>query len=180
MSLSSHWQDFASWLGVLCKNDDPGMAESLEIRAGGQTGVDRAALDAAMELGIPCGGWCPRGRKAEDGVIPARYSLRETPTGAYAERTEWNVRDAEVTIILHRGPVRGGTRLTIRKCREYGRPHLLVDLSAPMPVRNGIAWLREVQAHVINIAGPRESQAPGIYREAKAYLQRLLKRMRSG
>src|SRR5438876_1977372 len=83
-----------------------------KIISGGQTGVDRAALDVALELGIPCGGWCPQGRRAEDGVIPARYPLRETPWWGYPQRTEWNVRDSDGTLILAEGEPDRGTVLT--------------------------------------------------------------------
>lgn len=79
-----------------------------EIRSGGQTGVDRAALNVAIRLGIPCGGWCPQGRLAEDGRIPLCYPLRETPTAEYAERTMWNVRDSDGTLILTWGEPAGG------------------------------------------------------------------------
>src|SRR6266571_9073801 len=80
-----------------------------KIVSGGQTGVDRAALDVALELGIPCGGWCPRGRRAEDGIIPERYPLIETPTTAYPQRTERNVRDSDGTLVLTVGRADGGT-----------------------------------------------------------------------
>ena len=79
------------------------------IVSGGQTGVDRAALDVALELSIPCGGWCPKGRKAEDGALPARYPLKETPSEEYAQRTTWNVRDSDGTLILTHGAPTGGT-----------------------------------------------------------------------
>ena len=81
-------------------------AGPVEIVSGGQTGVDRAALDVALALGLACGGWCPRGRRAEDGPLPARYPLRETPSASYPERTEWNVRDSDGTLVLHRPPAR--------------------------------------------------------------------------
>ncbi len=92
-----------------------------KIVSGGQTGVDRAALDAALALGVPCGGWCPRGRRAEDGEIPARYPLRETPLPTYEQRTEWNVRDADGTLVLTRGPASGGTALTLALAERLGR-----------------------------------------------------------
>src|SRR5437660_8666127 len=97
-----------------------------KLISGGQTGVDRAALDVALELGLPCGGWCPRGRKAEDGVIPDRYPLAETPSPSYRQRTRWNVRDSDGTLILVRGRPTGGTALTLASARRLGKPVLVV------------------------------------------------------
>jgi hypothetical protein len=98
------------------------------IVSGGQTGVDRAALDVALALGYPCGGWCPRGRRAEDGPIDDRYPLTETKTDRYQERTRLNVRDADATLIVTRGYPVGGTRLTVDTAVRAGRPCLVIDL----------------------------------------------------
>jgi hypothetical protein len=142
--------------------------------------VDRAALDAAGELGIPRGGWCPRGRRAEDGIIPAAYPLTETPARHYAQRTAWNVRDADATLILTWGPASGGTRLTARICQARGKPHRVVDLADPASwAADAVAdlrhWLRRVPpAGTINVAGPRESEAPGIHDKALAFLRDVL------
>ena len=145
-----------------------------KIVSGGQSGVDRAALDAAVSLGIPCGGWCPRDRYAEDGRIADRYPLAETPSGDTAQRTEWNVRDSDGTLILARGAPTGGTALTIRFARERKRPFLVVDVAEiPDPGRVR-AWLRESRIEVLNVAGPRESKCPGIYEEALAFLRAVL------
>jgi len=145
--------------------------------SGGQSGVDRAALDAALAAGIAIGGWCARGRLAEDGVIAARYPLREAPSADPAQRTEWNVRDSDGTLILHRGPLAGGTALTADFARHYGRPLRLLDLEA-MPALAPIeAWLRGQGIRVLNVAGPRESEAPGIGATALDLLQRLLRRL---
>ena len=145
-----------------------------KLVSGGQTGVDRAALDTALALGMPCGGWCPRGRLAEDGPIPARYPLTETPSGDYAQRTEWNVRDSDATLVLLRGPARGGTRATIDFARALGRPFRVVALErAPGFAAIG-AWLGHHDVRVLNVAGPRESARPGIYGEARACLESLL------
>ena len=100
----------------------------LKIISGGQTGVDRAALDVAKALAIPCGGWCPRGRKAEDGIIDARYNLQETPSQNYAQRTEWNVRDADATLIIYQQPLEGGTLLTKEYAEKKGKPCFVADL----------------------------------------------------
>jgi predicted Rossmann fold nucleotide-binding protein DprA/Smf involved in DNA uptake len=146
----------------------------VEIVSGGQTGVDRAALDVARELGLRCGGWCPSGRRAEDGAIPARYPLRETPSTAYPERTEWNVRDSDGTLILHRGPLRGGSALTRRLARRLGRPALAVDLSAG-PIRQSVRdWIARERIATLNVAGPRESEHPGIHDQAAAFLREAL------
>src|SRR6266852_5932705 len=99
-----------------------------KIVSGGQTGVDRAALDVALELGIPCGGWCPKGRRAEDGSIPDHYPLRETSTAFYPQRTEWNVRDSDGTLVLTLGRPDGGTALTIELARRLPKPFLAVNL----------------------------------------------------
>jgi hypothetical protein len=145
------------------------------IVSGGQTGVDRAALDVAQELGIPCGGWCPRGRKAEDGRIPRRYPLRESPSARYAQRTRWNVRDSDGTLILALGELTGGTALTLKAAQSLGRPVFVVDLShsrAVVPVRK---WLQKFGIGVLNVAGPRESTQEGAYLKAYQFLRRLLR-----
>ena len=113
-----------------------------KVVSGGQTGVDRAALDVALMLGIPCGGWCPKGRLAEDGVIPPHYPLRESDSRDYAYRTRLNVRDSDGTLILHRGVLNGGTALTLRCARELGRPVFVVDLEHPPELNTVHAWLR--------------------------------------
>jgi predicted Rossmann fold nucleotide-binding protein DprA/Smf involved in DNA uptake len=142
--------------------------------SGGQTGVDRAALDAGLAAGVPVGGWCPRGRLAEDGLIPARYPLRETPTADPAQRTEWNVRDSDGTLVLHRGPLTGGTALTATLARRLGRPLLQLDLEAAPEPSAIDTWLRRQGIRVLNVAGPRESEAPGIGTAALELLRRLL------
>lgn len=152
----------------------PNLDEPLKIVSGGQTGVDRAALDAAIELGLPHGGWCPRGRLAEDGPIPARYDLRETDSAAYHVRTEQNVIDADATLVLTFGEPLGGTALTIRLARLHGRPHFVVDLAREESPRAVRAWLRENGIRVLNVAGPRESQQPGIGRQAAEFLRSVL------
>ncbi|AGA90387.1 hypothetical protein Thimo_1608 [Thioflavicoccus mobilis 8321] len=140
----------------------------LRVVSGGQTGVDRAALDAALALGLAIGGWCPRGRRAEDGPIAGRYPLVETPGSDYAQRTAWNVRDSDATLILHRGSLTGGTALTAELAHRYARPLLTCDLSRPLVSAAIVDRLLENSVRVLNCAGPRESGAPGI--EAKAYL----------
>ena len=144
-----------------------------KIVSGGQTGVDRAALDAALERGVPIGGWCPRGRRAEDGQLAARYPLQETPAADYAQRTAWNVRDSDGTLILGAGAPAGGTALTVEEARRRKKPFLQADIEA-----NGVdrirAWIRQHDIGVLNVAGPRASESPGIYEAAYALMMRVL------
>jgi len=148
-----------------------------KVVSGGQTGVDRAALDVALELGIPCGGWCPRGRLAEDGPLDRRYPLSETPATDNAVRTEWNVRDSDATLILDRGPLEGGTRLTGRIAERLRRPSRVVDLDTATGIEGIAVWIEAQGIEVLNLAGPRESGRPGIQADAMAYLRRLLGRL---
>lgn len=137
--------------------------------------MDRAALDAAIALGVPVGGWCPRGRLAEDGPIDPRYPLRETPASGYPQRTEWNVRDSDGTLVLTRGRPSGGTALTIALARQHRRPVFVLDLSAEPEVAPLLHWLDAEGISVLNVAGPRESQQPGIQREARSFLEDALR-----
>ncbi len=157
----------------MCQPDSP-LPRPAKIVSGGQTGVDRAALDVAIEMGIPHGGWCPRGRLAEDGTIPPRYQLVETDSPDYAVRTERNVLDADATLILCRGQPTGGTELTLRLAQRHGKPHLAVDLQQPIDPQAIRRWLAEHGRGTLNVAGPRESQSPGIHAEAREFLRRLL------
>ena len=144
------------------------------IVSGGQTGVDRAGLDVAIELGIEHGGWCPRGRRAEDGPIPDCYSLKETDSPDYAVRTEQNVIDSDGTLILYFGRLGGGTNLTYQLARKHGRPRFLVDLTDPKSVQEVRRWLVEEAIRVLNVAGPRASQNDGIYEMARVYVESAL------
>jgi hypothetical protein len=146
----------------------------VRIVSGGQTGVDRAALDVAMALGIPHGGWCPKGRLAEDGVIPRQYQLAETELPDYARRTEQNVFDSDATLILCRGQPSGGTELTRRLAERLRRPYLVVDLLQPIDWPMVRAWLAQRGSGTLNVAGPRESQCPGIHGEAVEFLREAL------
>ncbi len=145
-----------------------------KVVSGGQTGVDRAALDVALELGFPCGGWVPRGRLAEDGRISPIYPMRETESRSYAMRTRLNVRDSDATLILTRGEPAGGTALTVDCARSLRRPHLVVDLAGEVDLRAVHEWLDRHEVRVLNVAGPRESTPPGIYRTAVDVLRELL------
>jgi putative molybdenum carrier protein len=136
------------------------------IVSGGQTGVDLAALDAALASGVLCGGWVPRGRFNEDGLIAAHYPVKETRSAELAQRTQWNVRDSDATLILARGPLAGGSTLTERLAREQGKPCLHVDLAAvpsdAAPARI-LRWLATLDGTTLNVAGPRRSNDPEIY-----------------
>jgi len=144
-----------------------------KIISGGQTGVDRAALDVALELGIACGGWCPKGRRAEDGVIPAEYPLQENKSTSYPARTAMNVRASDGTLILTHGTPDRGTALTISLARRSKKPCLIVDLSRtqdPVAVRK---WLAVEKIKNLNVAGPRESSRPGIGNETRRFMRKL-------
>ncbi len=146
----------------------------LRLVSGGQTGVDRAALDAALALGLPCGGWCPRGRRAEDGPIPLKYPLCETPWWGYPQRTHWNVRDSDATLILTTGPLDRGTALTEQLARRLRRPTRVLRLETTPDPQATAAWVRTLLPATLNVAGPRESSQPGIQAQAFTFLYRLL------
>ena len=144
--------------------------------SGGQTGVDRAALDWSIDSGLEHTGWCPSGRRAEDGVLPARYCLQETTSRRYDERTRANVVISDATLILNVGALGGGTKLTTDMCQRQGKPHLLIQLGARTvddDVRLARNWLTANGVRALNVAGPRESKRPGIYRQAQAFLAAL-------
>ncbi len=143
------------------------------IVSGGQTGVDRAALDVAMAIGIGHGGWCPAGRLSEDGTVPSRYDLQESDSREYPVRTEQNVVDSDATLILCEGRLKGGTLLTRRICVRLGKPFLVVriDRDDASDVRQ---WLAMEQPATLNVAGPRESTSPGIFHRSMAFLLKIL------
>ena len=148
----------------------------MKLISGGQTGVDRAALDVAITWGVPHGGWCPRGRLAEDGRIPFRYKLRETDSPEYPVRTEQNVLDSDATLILYRGELSGGTELTLRLAERHGRPSMAVDLDDPPAAEDVLRWLDANRIEVLNVAGPRESQSPGIASLARQFVAQVIER----
>jgi hypothetical protein len=140
--------------------------------SGGQTGVDRAALDVALALEIPCGGWCPRGRLAEDGRIDLRYPLQETDGADTAQRTRLNVMESDASLVITLGSARGGSALTIAEADRHRKPCLVLDLLVrEAPVTEVLDWLTLVRPVQLNIAGSRESEAPGIYRRTRALLE---------
>jgi len=146
------------------------------IVSGGQTGADRAALDWAIARGIPHGGWCPPGREAEDGPIPARYQLTEALSGGYRRRTRLNVEDSDGTLILNLGELEGGTLETQRFAQRLKKPCLVVQLDSAVLQEltfPALEWLRAHRIRTLNIAGPRESKRPGIHAAATVFLDAL-------
>jgi hypothetical protein len=148
------------------------------IVSGGQTGADRAALDVGVECGLQIGGWVPRGRLAEDGTIPGRYTgLREADSTDPAVRTVLNVRDSDATLIVSHGPLSGGSRLTLEEAIRMGRPLLHLDLSL-LTQAEAVArlreWLRDVDPATLNVAGPRASQEAAIGDRVVAILRAVL------
>ncbi|MBC8314835.1 MAG: putative molybdenum carrier protein [Bacteroidales bacterium] len=138
----------------------------LNIVSGGQTGVDRAALDFALDHGIPCGGFCPKGRLSEDGAISDRYPLTETSSTEYHERTEQNVLGSDGTLIIYSDNLSGGTRYTFEYAKASENPLFLIDLIKPIRKDEFRSWMETYRIETLNIAGPRESQQPGIYQRA--------------
>ncbi len=137
----------------------------ITIVSGGQTGADRAALDWATAHGVPHGGWCPHGRLAEDGMIDPRYQLTETPDEHYSQRTEWNVRDADGTVIFSvADELAGGSRSTAEFARQWSKPCLHLSRAAT-PDDAGARlrhFVREHGIRVLNVAGPRASNEPDV------------------
>jgi len=145
-----------------------------KIVSGGQTGVDRAALDVAIKLDIPHGGWVPKGRLAEDGPLPERYRMRETSTAIYSERTEKNVIDSDATLIISRGELTGGSEVTREMAIQHERPWLHIDLSQISAFHCAVSiveWLNVHRIKILNVAGPRASKDPRIYHDASALLE---------
>ncbi len=135
----------------------------LKIVSGGQTGVDRGALDAALKLGVPCGGWCTKGRRAEDGRIPDRYPLTELEDKQYQQRTLRNVLDSDATLIIYFGSLGGGTELTLVFCIKHGKPYRLIDAREISTVRSAQLieeFVFDNTVKVLNVAGPRASHEP--------------------
>lgn len=147
------------------------------IVSGGQTGVDRGGLDAGRDLGLELGGWCPRGRIAEDGVVPLDYPLRETDSPQYLVRTEKNVEDSDATLIVGRGEPTGGTARTKQLAAKHDKRLFFYDLLNEPPPGNVLEWLRVHKIETLNIAGPRESNMPGIQAETRRLLARLLRQI---
>ena len=140
--------------------------KALKIISGGQTGVDRAALDVALSHGINCGGWCPAGRLDEFGKIPDHYPVQELQSGGFTERTLQNVKDSDGTVVIYPGELRAGTEQTVRFSVELKRPHQLIDaskLSAEDAAELIVEFVSENKIGILNVAGPRQSEWPQGY-----------------
>ena len=149
-----------------------------KIISGGQTGVDRAALDVALRRGVNCGGWCPVGRLDEFGKIPDQYPVQELPSGGFTERTLQNVKDSDGTVVIYPAELRGGTEQTVRFCVDLKRPHKLIDaskISAEAAAKLIGDFVRENKIGILNVAGPRQTEWPEGYdyasRVMSAFLQ---------
>lgn len=148
-----------------------------KIISGGQTGADRGALDAALELGFPCGGWCPPGRLAADGAIALTYPLVELASGGYRKRTIKNIEDSDGTVIFRRDQPEGGSKLTLTQCQRLAKPHLVIDSNTINPVAAALSICDFLGHHsiiVMNGAGPSESRNPGIQAYVRDAMLRLL------
>lgn len=149
----------------------------LTIVSGGQSGVDRGALDAALALNAPCGGWCPEGRQSEDGVIDFRYPLTILPGAGYLERTRQNVIDSDATLIINHGGLSGDTLYTLECCDDMDKPVLVIQArrqSTEACVRAAREFVSDNGILVLNVAGPRASEWPGGHGLACAIMTDLL------
>lgn len=151
-----------------------------KIISGAQTDVDQAALRVAIKLNIPHGGWCPKGRIAENGPIPAQYVLFETESSHYSVRTQRNISDSDGTLILFSKTlteITDGTHLTIETCKNKNKPYLIVNISEKDAIESNMNtirdWVLENKIETLNIAGPRESQDPGINQLSQTFLESL-------
>src|ERR1043166_3929987 len=154
--------------------------DGFKIVSGGQTGADRAALDWAIEKGVPHGGWCPQGRKAEDGVIDAKNLLKETPNACYVERTEWNVRDSEATAIFSiRSVLSGGSQKTLHFARKQKKPCLVLSQAASESNAADLLerFVNGSQVKVLHVAGPRSSEEPDVGAFVRSVLDAWRRRM---
>lgn len=157
------------------------MKKNITIISGGQTGVDRAALDIALESGVSCEGWCPEGRLAEDGIIDARYPLKEFPGDDYIQRTRRNVKDSDATLVIYFDQLEGGTKLTVEFCEQEAKPILLIDANVvrfAFAVDEVLDFVHRHRPRNLNIAGPRASKQPDAYAYTKALLSDSLEKFR--
>jgi hypothetical protein len=156
---------------------------AIRIISGGQTGADRAALDVALKLKIPCGGWCPADRRAEDGIIPDRYPMTSLAGAGYRERTRQNVLDSDGTVVLSFGALAGGSKATAGDCRRLGKPCLIIDAKLATAGEAAVllaVFLLRHRIHTLNVAGPRASGQPGTYWFVVEVLMHLLASRKRG
>jgi len=152
----------------------------MKIISGGQTGVDRGALDAALEAGIDCGGTCPTGRKAEDGIIPTIYPMTELTSNVYSDRTRQNVINSDATLVIHFGQLEGGTAFTRQCCIAEDKPHLVIDAvrdELTVLVQLILEFIKQNKVQVLNVAGPRASKVPIAQETTKQLLTTVLKNL---
>ena len=153
-----------------------------KIISGGQTGADRAALDAAINVGLPHGGWVPKGRIAEDGPLPTKYKVQEMPTESYPERTEKNVIDSDGTLILSHGKLTGGSLLTQEFAGKHNKPCLHIDFSEEIIYGAAIQitdWVEQSGIYILNVAGPKASKDPEIYQKVFTTIELVINMQRS-
>lgn len=165
---------FLSKIGFKLKSKN--ITKIKRIVSGGQSGVDRAALDCAIQHNISHGGWCPKGRISEDGIIDLRYQLKEIMHGSYRQRTRQNVLDSDGTLILNLGVLDGGTLATLKFVEQFKKPSLVVQLeneTSYINLANVLDWIKQHHIEILNVAGPRESKRVGIYFIAMSFLDRL-------
>lgn len=149
----------------------------LRIVSGGQTGVDRGALSAALAAGVECGGWCPAGRVAEDGVIPENFPVQELAGGGYRDRTRKNVLDSDATLVLINGQLEGGTAMTVADCQDNDKPVLTLDARHVTQDAAAVKAMEFVHAHkveTLNLAGPRASKWPAAEVFSSAVVSQLI------
>jgi hypothetical protein len=143
-----------------------------KIVSGAQTGADRAGLDVAIRHEFPHGGWCPKGRKAEDGPIGGQYQLVETPSDGYLQRTEWNVRDSDGTVVFTLArKVTGGALRTIEFAEKHERPSILISAADYKPSVTLQGFVEDHGIELLNVAGSRESKEPGIWKWASQVIE---------
>jgi len=166
-------------LGLISNEDNICLCNTMieKIISGGQTGADQAALDAAIKLGIPHGGWVPKGHITENGPLPDKYNLVEMPTTSYPERTKKNIRESDGTLILSHGRLTGGSEYTRTWALKYGKPMLHIDLSSITPFDASVLindWIVEYDIKTMNVAGPRASKDSKIYQSTLDIIESVL------
>ena len=138
--------------------------------------MDRGALEASLDMGIEHGGWCPKGRRSEDGQVPNIYNLVETSSKEYPPRTKMNVESSDATLIITKGVSGRGTQLTIRYCKAYNKPYMVVDLLDNLDHLPIILWLENNDVKCLNVAGSRESTHSGIQHQTRNFIYEVLKK----